>query len=181
MRPPLGADAGTQRSDLLKAITGLVPNTESRHRQLRPLHRSGGPGALARPGGSPPARNGTGRSDRQGASGQPPRSATPDRLYRVHAHAPAETEAVRARLRAEIYGKAASELEALKRSFPGRKFRIGNIDFADQPPMAYARKTREDMQPMVMAASPAQDGPVNVSEKLVVHARVVRLRRAPRE
>ena len=92
-----------------------------------------------------------------------------------------ETEAVRARLRAEIYGKAASELKALEQSFPGRKFRMGNIDFVDQPPMAYARKTREDTQPMAMAAAPAQDGPVNVSEKLVMRARVILSAVAPRE
>ena len=66
-----------------------------------------------------------------------------------------ETEAVRARLRAEIYGKAASELKALEQSFPGRKFRMGNIDFVDQPPIAYARKTREDMQPMAAATTHA--------------------------
>ena len=91
-----------------------------------------------------------------------------------------ETEAVRARLRAEIYGKAATELNALERSFPDRKFRMGNIDFVDQPPMAYVRKTREDTQPMAMAA-PAHDGPVNVSEKLVMRARVILSAVAPRE
>ena len=91
-----------------------------------------------------------------------------------------ETEAVRARLRAEIYGKAASELKALEQSFPGRKFRMGNIDFVAQPPVAYARKTREDMQATTMAA-PAQDGPVNVSEKLVMRARVILSAVAPRE
>ena len=92
-----------------------------------------------------------------------------------------ETEAVRARLRAEIYGKAALELKSLEQSFPGRKFRMGNIDFVDQPPMTYARKTREDAQPMAMAAAPAQDGPVNVSEKLVMRARVILSAVAPRE
>ena len=58
---------------------------------------------------------------------------------------------------------------------------MGNIDFVDQPPMAYARKTREDTQPMAMAAAPAQDGPVNVSEKLVMRARVILSAVAPRE
>jgi len=70
-------------------------------------------------------------------------------------------------------------LKALEQSFPGRKFRMGNIDFVDQPPVAYARKTREDMQPM--AAAPSQNGPVNVSEKLVMRARVILSAVAPRE
>jgi hypothetical protein len=34
---------------------------------------------------------------------------------------------------------------------------------------------------MAMAAAPAQGGPVNVSEKLVIHARVILSAVAPRE
>ena len=147
-----GSDAGTQRADLLKAIGRLAPDAEWR---IVSFDRSTDQAGLERWRAVAEARlaeNALGRSGRQGAAGQPSRPATPHRLDRIHPHARRDG-AVRARLRAEIYGKAAAELKALEQNFPGRKFRMGNIDFADQPPMAYVRKTREDMQPMAMAAA----------------------------
>jgi hypothetical protein len=175
-----GADAGTQRSDLLTAINGLTPGTQWR---IVSFDRSTDQAGLERWRALAEAR--LPETALGGLSDKARQASRPGLQLRIGSieFTPtlAETEAVRARLRAEIYGKAASELDALERSFPGRKFRIGNIDFADQPPMAYARKTREDMQPMAMAAAPAQDGPVNVSEKLVVRARVVLSAVAPRE
>jgi hypothetical protein len=174
-----GADAGTQRSDLLTAINGLTPGTQWR---IVSFDRSTDQAGLERWRALAEAR--LPETALGGLSDKARQASRPGLQLRIGSieFAPTltETEAVRARLRAEIYGKAASELDALERSFPGRKFRIGNIDFAEQPPMAYARKTREDMQPMAMAA-PAQDGPVNVSEKLVVRARVVLSAVAPRE
>jgi hypothetical protein len=175
-----GADAGTQRSDLLTAINGLTPGTQWR---IVSFDRSTDQAGLERWRALAEVR--LPETALGGLSDKARQASRPGLQLRIGSieFTPtlAETEAVRARLRSEIYGKAASELEALERSFPGRKFRIGNIDFADQPPMPYARKTREDMQPMAMAAAPAQDGPVNVSEKLVVRARVVLSAVAPRE
>jgi hypothetical protein len=175
-----GADAGTQRSDLLTAINGLTPGTQWR---IVSFDRSTDQAGLERWRALAEVR--LPETALGGLSDKARQASRPGLQLRIGSieFAPtlAETEAVRARLRAEIYGKAASELDALERSFPGRKFRIGNIDFANEPPMAYARKTREDMQPMAMAAAPAQDGPVNVSEKLVVRARVVLSAVAPRE
>jgi hypothetical protein len=175
-----GADAGTQRSDLLKAIDGLTPDADWK---IVSFDRSTDQAGLERWRAVAEAR--LAETALGGLADKARQASRPGLQLRVGSieFTPTlgETEAVRARLRAEIYGKAASELDALERSFPGRKFRMGNIDFAEQPPMGYARKTREDMQPMAMAAPPAQDGPVNVSEKLVVRARVVLSAVAPRE
>ena len=174
-----GADAGTQRADLLKAVDGLAPDAEWR---IVGFDRSTDQAGLERWRAVAEAR--LAENALAGLADKARQASRPGLQLRIASieFTPTliETEAVRARLRAEIYGKAASELKALEQSFPGRKFRMGNIDFADQPPMAYARKTREDTQPMAMAAAPAQDGPVNVSEKLVMRARVILSAVAPR-
>jgi hypothetical protein len=175
-----GADAGTQRSDLLTAINGLTPGTQWR---IVSFDRSTDQAGLERWRAVAEAR--LAENALGGLADKARQASRPGLQLRIASieFTPTliETEAVRARLRAEIYGKAASELKALEQSFPGRKFRMGNIDFVDQPPMAYARKTREDTQPMAMAAAPAQDGPVSVSEKLVMRARVILSAVAPRE
>jgi hypothetical protein len=174
-----GTDAGTQRADLLKAIDGLAPDAEWR---IVSFDRSTDQAGLERWRAVAEAR--LAENALGGLAERARQASRPGLQIRIASieFTPTlgETEAVRARLRAEIYGKAASELKALEQSFPGRKFRMGNIDFVDQPPIAYARKTREDMQPMA-AAAPAQDGPVNVSEKLVMRARVILSAVAPRE
>lgn len=93
----------------------------------------------------------------------------------------AEVEAVRARLRAEIYRRADEEIAALERSFEDRDFRIGAIRFQENgmPPM--------QVQAMMSrgAASEAMDkataAPVSVSEKLKVTAFVVLSTLAPQE
>jgi hypothetical protein len=79
---------------------------------------------------------------------------------------------VRTRLRGEIYRKAAAELKALEKVFPGRSFRMGSIDFDDGA--MPVRMMRKEAQPMTMAApAPADAAPLNVSEKLSVSAHVV--------
>ena len=175
-----GADAGTQRADLLKAVDGLAPDAEWR---IVSFDRSTDQAGLERWRAVAEAR--LAENALAGLADKARQASRPGLQLRITSieFTPTliETEAVRARLRAEIYGKAASELKALEQSFPGRKFRMGNIDFVDQPPGTYARKTREDTQPMAMATAPAQDGPVNVSEKLVMRARVILSAVAPRE
>jgi hypothetical protein len=175
-----GADAGTQRADLLRAVDGLAPDAEWR---IVGFDRSTDQAGLERWRAVAEAR--LTENALAGLADKARQASRPGLQVRIASieFTPTliETEAVRARLRAEIYGKAALELKSLEQSFPGRKFRMGNIDFVDQPPVAYARKTREDTQPMAMAAAPAQDGPVNVSEKLVIRARVILSAVAPRE
>jgi hypothetical protein len=175
-----GADAGTQRADLLRAVDGLAPDAEWR---IVGFDRSTDQAGLERWRAVAEAR--LTEDALAGLADKARQASRPGLQLRIASieFTPTliEMEAVRARLRAEIYGKAASELKALEQSFPGRRFRMGNIDFADQPPVTYARKTREDTQPMAMAAAPAQDGPVNVSEKLVIRARVILSAVAPRE
>jgi hypothetical protein len=175
-----GADAGSQRADLLKAIDGLAPDADWR---VVGFDRSTDQAGLERWRAVAEAR--LAETALGGLADKARQASRPGLQLRVASieFTPTlgETEAARARLRAEIYGKAASELKALEQSFPGRKFRMGNIDFVDQPPTANARKTREDMPSMAMGAAPAQEGPVNVSEKLVIRARVVLSAVAPRE
>jgi hypothetical protein len=173
-----GTDAGTQRADLLKAIDGLAPDADWR---IVSFDRSTDQAGLERWRAVTEAR--LAENALGGLAEKARQASRPGLQLRISSieFTPTlgETEAVRARLRDEIYGKAASELKALEQNFPGRKFRMSNIDFMDQPPMPYARKTREDMQPMATAA-PA-DGTVNVSEKLVMRARVILSAVAPRE
>jgi hypothetical protein len=175
-----GSDAGTQRADLLKAIDGLAPDAEWR---IIRFDRSTDQAGLERWRAMAEAR--LAENALGGLADKARQASRPGLQLRIASieFTPtlSEAEAVRARLRAEIYSKAAAELKALEQSFPGRKFRMGNIDFAEQTPIAYARKTREDMSSMPMAAAPAQDGPVDVSEKLVMRARVILSAVAPRE
>jgi len=175
-----GTDAGIQRADLLKAIDGLVRDAEWR---IVSFDRSTDQAGLERWRAVAEAR--LAENALVSLADKARQASRPGLQLRISSieFTPTlgEMEAVRARLRDEIYGKAASEMKALERNFPDRKFRMGNIDFVDQPPMPYARKTREDMQPMATAAAPAQDGSVNVSEKLVMRARVILSAVAPRE
>jgi len=175
-----GADAGSQRADLLKAVDGLAPDADWR---VVGFDRSTDQAGLERWRAVAEAR--LAETALGGLADKARQASRPGLQLRVASieFTPTlgETEAARARLRAEIYGKAASELKALEQSFPGRKFRMGNIDFVDQPPMANARKAREDMPSMAMTAAPAHESPVNVSEKLVIRARVVLSAVAPRE
>ncbi|UEM22135.1 hypothetical protein JL100_005120 [Skermanella mucosa] len=178
-----GSGSGGQRDDLLKAVSGLVPDAEWR---ITRFDRSTDQAGLERRRAVVEAR--LPESALGGLADKARQASRPGLQLRIGAieFTPtlAETEAVRARLRAEIYGKAAAELEALERSFPGRSFRMGNIDFAEAP-VPYARKTREAGPAMAMAAPMAdgvpEDSPMNVSEKLVIRARVVLSAVAPRE
>ena len=174
-----GADAGTQRSDLLKAIGGLTPDAEWK---IVSFDRSTDQAGLERWRAVAEARLAEtalgGLADKASRRAGPACNSGSDRSnsppHRRDGSGPRPLP--RRNLR-----QGGLRAGSVRGSFPGRKFRMGNIDFADQPPMAYARKSREDMQPMAMAAAPAQDGPVNVSEKLVVRARVVLSALAPRE
>lgn len=179
-----GTGSDSQRDDLLKAVSALVPDAQWR---ITRFDRSTDQAGLERRRAVIEARlpeNALG-----GLADKARQSSRPGLQLRIgtieFTPTLAETEAVRARLRTEIYGRAAAELKALEQSFPGRSFRMGNIDFAEASVPVHARKTREAGPAMAMAA-PMADGmpdeePMNVSEKLVIRARVVLSALAPRE
>jgi len=90
----------------------------------------------------------------------------------------AEREAARASLRARLYAEAGREVAAINKAFPGRDFRIGQIDFTGQvmmgrPMMDNARATR------VMSAQAKAAPATAVAEKLTVDARVIVAAKAP--
>jgi hypothetical protein len=169
-----GSDSGGQRDDLLKSVGALVPNADWRIVQF---DRSTDQAGLERRRAVIEAR--LPESALGGLADKAKQASRPGLQLRIGAieFTPtlAETETVRARLRAEIYGKAAAELKSLEQNFPDRSFRMGNIDFADAPVQSFVRKTREAAMPMAMAAPAdgAEESPMNVSEKLVIRARVV--------
>lgn len=82
----------------------------------------------------------------------------------------AETEAVRSRLREELYGKVTAELGRLAKVFPDRQFRVAGIDFSEEP-MPKLMSSRMAMAPArgMEAADLVEEG---VQEKLHLTARV---------
>jgi hypothetical protein len=88
----------------------------------------------------------------------------------------AETEAVKAKLRSQIYAAANDELKRLQTAEPDRKFRLGGVDFEENTPGGgpVIRQLRGNaMAIMPAAAAPASsDGEVNVQQKMVLQARV---------
>jgi hypothetical protein len=83
----------------------------------------------------------------------------------------AEIEAVRKRLRAEIYARVGEEVQALQSAFPSRSYRVGSIRFIEaREPMPMPMMARAEAAPMADAKMMA---PAGVSEKLQVSADVV--------
>ena len=81
----------------------------------------------------------------------------------------AETEAVRSRLRAEIYRRATEELASANKSFPDRGYRIAGIDFQE------SRQPMGLQVPMAAQAKFAADesaAGLDVAQKLRVTARI---------
>ena len=90
----------------------------------------------------------------------------------------AERETTAAKLRAEIYRRAAEEVARAAQVWPDRGFRVQRIDFAfglpsprPMPRMARAMAAQEMMPPS--APAPEQDAGVNVSERMTLTATVV--------
>ncbi len=94
----------------------------------------------------------------------------------------AETEAVRAKLRQEIYAQADAELKRLNAALPGRQFRIASISFdGASPPMPMQKMMRAEM---MMASSVAMDAgaaPAEVAQRLALSAQVAFAALAPTE
>ena len=94
----------------------------------------------------------------------------------------AEREATAARLRAEIYRRAAEEAEKVAQLLPDRGFRVHRVDFSGGPvPPPMPRMAKAYAAPAPEAASAAMDsgGGVNVSERMVLTATVVIAAPAP--
>ena len=93
----------------------------------------------------------------------------------------AETEAVRAKLRGQIYAAANDELKRLQAAEPDRKFRLGGIDFETmQPGGSMIRQMKNNAMAIVPAsAGPTSDGEVDVQQKMVLQARVTLASAAP--
>ena len=174
-----GTDAGTQRADLLKAIDGLAPDAEWR---IVSFDRSTDQAGLERWRAVAEAR--LAENALGGLADKARQASRPGLQLRIASieFTPTlgETEAVRARLRAEIYGKAASELKALERNFPRPEVPHGQYRLRRSAAHALCPQ-----DPRGHAADgdggSSQDGPVNVSEKLVMRARVILSAVAPRE
>ena len=81
----------------------------------------------------------------------------------------AETEAVRTRLRAEIYRRATEELAAANKAFPDRGYRIAGIEFQEsRPPVGL----QAPMAAQVKFASDESGAGLDVAQQLRVTARV---------
>ncbi len=96
----------------------------------------------------------------------------------------AEIEAARSRLRAQIYTRVTEELKAVNAQFPGRAFRVAQVNFeahpASVPPPHYAKAEMMARS----AASPMQDGgppPMDVAQKITLTAHVSFQAVAPNE
>lgn len=93
----------------------------------------------------------------------------------------AEREATAAKLRAEIYRRAAEEAEKVAQLLPDRGFRVHRVDFSGGPvPPPMPRMAKAYAAPAPEAASAAMDSSgVNVSERMVLTATVVIAAPAP--
>ncbi|HYC02289.1 MAG TPA: hypothetical protein VED40_03300 [Azospirillaceae bacterium] len=95
----------------------------------------------------------------------------------------AEIEAARSRLRAQIYARVTEELKSVNAQFPGRAFRVAQVNFeahpASVPPPHYAKAER-----MAMAAAPMENGAapaMDVAQKITLTAHVSFQAVAPNE
>lgn len=88
-----------------------------------------------------------------------------------------ELEAAQAKLRANLYAEALAERDRLNKAIPGRKWRIGAIDFTDTLPIQPVRHRSAPEGAMYamadMAASKAAPTGLSISQKQVLTARVV--------
>lgn len=167
------ADAGTgMRDELLAAATSLAPDAEWK---VVTFDRFSDPSGLERSRAVVETR-----LPEQGLGGladkarQASRPGLQVRIEQIE-FTPllAEIEAVRKRLRAEVYARVGEEMAALQSAFPQRSYRVGSIRFLDErlpmPPMPMMARANE------AASFKAADAPVpaGVSEKLRISADIV--------
>ena len=165
-----GDDVGAVRSNLLAGAATLAPKA---HWVIVTFDRMQDSAGLDRWHAVREAR--LTAAELAGLADRAKTASKPGRQFRVgvidFSPTLAETEAVKTRLRAEIYKRAEAELAALKAAVPNRSFRIGGIYFSEVP------EPREPVpQPRMMAAVQATPKPaeadLTVEHKLTLHARI---------
>ena len=174
-----GTDAGTQRADLLKAIDGLAPDVEWR---IVSFDRSTDQAGLERWRAVAKAR--LAENALGGLAEKARQASRPGLQLRISSieFTPTlgETEAVRARLRDEIYGKADLGAESAGAEFPRPEVPYGRSRLRRSA--AHALCPKDPRGRAADGDGGSSEGPVNVSEKLVMRARVAILSAvAPRE
>ena len=174
-----GSDAGKVRAEMLKAVDGLVPGATWR---FSSFDRSQDQSGLERSHAELETR--LKESDMGGLADKAKQESKPGLQLQVNdidfTPTLAETEAVRSRLRNQIYGQVNDELKRLAAAEPDRKFRMGTIDFStgevQQP------RPQRFMAKAMMAPAAAQDAaPISVEQKLRLDAHVVLSAIAPKE
>lgn len=82
-----------------------------------------------------------------------------------------DTQAVRAKLREELYRQVNDELSRMNKAYPTQNYSVGNLVFVEggDVPVAPRAYQAKEMNTMVMAAAPA---PLTVSNELIMTAMV---------
>ncbi|WP_207479952.1 hypothetical protein [Arenibaculum pallidiluteum] len=163
------ADTGRARAELLAAVRALAPDAEWRLVRFTPSTDSAG---LERWYAEAQARlaetqlGGLGERARQAS--RPGLQLRVDRIDFTPTLA--EVEAVKTRLRAEIYRRVGEEIAAVNAAYSDRAFRLGTVRFQEpgMPGMPHpARMKTMEAAPAEMAA------PVQVGDRLRLTAQVV--------
>lgn len=167
-----GTDAAGVRSEMLAALDRLAPDAEWRFVRFdRGRDQSG----LERWSAAAEAR--LPEAGLGGIEGRADEASRPGLQVRIEntdfSPTLSETEAIRARLRQEIYLRAGEELERLNNTFPDRAYRVANIDFVNPPYRPVEPRTEMMMARPAPAAAADVAGGLAVSEKLTVSAQVV--------
>jgi hypothetical protein len=163
-------NSGTLRADILKAVAGVADKAEWRITRMDQQSDSAG---LERWQAELEAR--LPESQLAALADRTKKASRPGLQVRVGevAFEPtlAETEAARAKLREQIYAKVNDEVKRLKAAFPGRDYRVGQINFAERTDvMVTGSRAKREM--MVAAAPMAADVMAGVQDKMVVTANI---------
>jgi hypothetical protein len=174
-----GANAGSARADMMKAVNGLAAGDWrligfNRSQDQTGLERWSASFEARLPeaslGGLNDSAKKLSKAGMQVSVGEIDFSPTLD-----------ETEVVRAALRAQLYKKAADQLAALNGVLSGRGYRVASIDFSGGPvampmPGMMAGSGGGRAMPMVAMAAPSappESPEAERSEKVTLTARVV--------
>ena len=177
-----GSDAGKVRADMMKAVNGLVSGAQWR---FSAFDRSQDQSGLERSHAELETR--LKEAELAGLADKAKNESRPGLQLRLSevdfTPTLAETEAVKASLRNQIYGQVNEEMKRLNTAEPDRKFRIAGIDFT-APEAAPTPRPMMHMQAMAAPAAPAMEEPVQpvtVQQKLQLEAHVVLAAIAPKE
>lgn len=174
-----GADAGKARGDMLAAVKNLAAGAEWRFTRFDRSQDASGleHWQAALEARLPEAQLG-GLADRAKQASKPGMQLRVDAVDFTPTLA--ETEAVRTKVRAELYKKINDALAQLNQAEPDRKFRIQAVHFGEQvsAPVMTARKEMAVQGFMPSAPAPAEPG-LALSEKVRLTASVSFAAHAP--